>query len=361
MSKKMLFILVTIGLLLVGVGIAFCNTIMLSDEEIEPRKVYSLTGKWEVSLDSKFSKVYKVNVPGCIGVEILGLREYRGDFYYRKTFSIKEISKNSTYYLYFGAVNYYSEVWFNGQFIGSHEGGYTPFSFEITDKLQKNNNKLIVKVLLPSDNDLSYPFSEVPHGKQTWYGTAGGILGNVSIIKISKDYIKNLYITPDIDNSKINVKGESKLVSKNRDMLLRVYSPNGEKLSESRFSATEKVNVDIPITKLVFWSIDNPSLYKLETLIIEGNKILDRFIKYYGMRKIEVKNGEILLNNKPIYIIGALDQDFYPNTHYIPPSENFVRSELILANQMGLNCLRYHIKVPHSWYLKWTDRLGILV
>lgn len=360
MSKRMFFILVTIVFLLVGVGIAFCSTIMLSDDEIEPRAVYSLSGKWEVSLNNKFSKVYKVNVPGCIGIEIPELREYRGNFYYRKIFNMKEISKNSTYYLYFGAINYYSEVWVNGQFVGSHEGGYTPFSFEITDKL-KNNNELIIRVLLPSNDDPSYSFLEVLHGKQTWYGTAGGILGNVSIIKISKDYIKNLYITPDINNSKINVKGESKLVSRSRDILLRVYSPNGERLREFRFSATEKINVDVPIPKLVLWDVDSPALYKLEVLIIEGNKILDRFIKYFGMRKIEVKNGEILLNNKPIYIIGALDQDFYPNTHYIPPSENFVRSELILANQMGLNCLRYHIKVPHSWYLKWTDRLGILI
>ncbi|MCX7796490.1 MAG: hypothetical protein N2380_08220 [bacterium] len=360
MYKKIFTVVITCFLLLLGISIAFGANIMLSDDEVEPREVYSLLGKWDLSLDKKFSKIYKVNVPGCIGIEVPQLRDYRGDFYYRKRFNLKEVSEDSVYYLYFGSVNYYSEIWLNGQFIGFHEGGYTPFSFEITDKV-KSSNELIVRVLLPTDNDSNYPFGEIPHGKQTWYGTAGGILGNVSLVKLSKDHIKNLYITPDIDNSKINVKGEIKLSNKSRIILFRIYDPTGERLGEFKFSASEKINSYVPISKLILWDIERPSLYKLEALIIEKDKVLDKFIKYFGMRKIEVKDGEILLNNKPIYIMGALDQDFYPDTHYIPPNEEFVKNELMLAKQMGLNCLRYHIKVPHPWYLKWADRLGILV
>ncbi|MGC8718240.1 MAG: glycoside hydrolase family 2 protein, partial [bacterium] len=357
MHKILFLILLPITLVLLYGEFTLASTIMPSDEINKPRETHFLIGKWDLSLDNKFSRIYKVNVPGCIGIEVPELRDYRGEFYYRKKFDIKEISTNSVYYLYFGSINYYSEIWLNGQLIGSHEGGYTPFSFEITNKL-KNNNELIVKVLLPSDNDPNYPFSEIPHGKQTWYGTAGGILGDVYIIKLSKDYIKNIYITPDIDNSQIKVKGEATVVNKDRSILFRIYDPNGQEIGEYKYPLTEKFNKEISILNPTLWDIDNPKLYKLEVSILYKDKLIDKFTKYFGMRKIEVKDREILLNDRPIFIMGTLDQDFYPDTHYIPPSEEFVKNELILAKQMGLNCLRYHIKVPHPWYLKWADRLG---
>ncbi|MGC8890554.1 MAG: glycoside hydrolase family 2 protein, partial [bacterium] len=360
MHKILFLILLPITLVLLYGEFTLASTIMPSDEINKPRETHFLIGKWDLSLDNKFSRIYKVNVPGCIGIEVPELRDYRGEFYYRKKFDIKEISTNSVYYLYFGSINYYSEIWLNGQLIGSHEGGYTPFSFEITNKL-KNNNELIVKVLLPSDNDPNYPFSEIPHGKQTWYGTAGGILGDVYIIKLSKDYIKNIYITPDIDNSQIKVKGEATVVNKDRSILFRIYDPNGQEIGEYKYPLTEKFNKEISILNPTLWDIDNPKLYKLEVSILYKDKLIDKFTKYFGMRKIEVKDREILLNDRPIFIMGTLDQDFYPDTHYIPPSEEFVKNELILAKQMGLNCLRYHIKVPHPWYLKWADRLGVLV
>jgi len=360
MRKDLFTLLLSIILIFLGVEFVYSSIIMLSDDEVKTREVYRLVGEWELSLNNIFSKVYKVNVPGCVGIEVPELRNYRGEFYYRKIFDIKKIDKDSVYYLYFGAVNYYSEVWLNGQFIGSHEGGYTPFSFEITDKLKKNNI-LIVKVLLPSDEDSDFPFPEIPHGKQTWYGTAGGILGDVNVIRLPEDHIKNIYITPDIDNSKINVKGKLSVTNKDRTLLFRIYNPDGQKIKEVKGSLSEEVNQSIFIEKPILWDVNNPKLYKLEISLLEKDKLVDTFFKYFGIRKIEIKNGEILLNNKPIYIIGALDQDFYPDTHYIPPNEEFVKNQLILAKQMGLNCLRYHIKVPHPWYLKWADRLGVLV
>jgi beta-galactosidase/beta-glucuronidase len=333
MRKSLFLSILFVALTLLGVKVASPSNIMLSDEVSTPREIYTLVGKWDLSLENKFSRVYKVNVPGCIGIEVPELRDYRGEFFYKKNFNMKELSKDSVYYLYFGNVNYYSQIWLNGQLIGSNEGGYTPFSFDITDKL-KNDNELVVKVLLPSDSDQNYPFSEIPHGKQTWYGTAGGILGDVFIVKTSKDHIKNIYITPDIDNSRINVKGEATVVNKDRFILFRIYDPNRQEIGEYKFPLTEKFNKEISIQNLVLWDIDNPKLYKLEAYILNKDKVIDKIVKYFGMRKIEIKNGEILLNDKPIFMMGALDQDFYPDTHYIPPSEDFVKNELILAKQM---------------------------
>ena len=358
--KRLIFSILFASLILL-VRTAFSSTIMPSDELSKPREVYTLTGKWNLSLDNKFTHIYKVDVPGCVGVEVPELRDYRGDFFYKKNFNIKELSKDSIYYLYFGSINYYSQVWLNGQLIGSHEGGYTPFSFDITDKL-KANNELIIRVLLPDNNDPNYSFLEIPHGKQSWYGTAGGILGDVYIIKLSKDYIKNVYITPDIDKSQIKIEGEASAINKDRSILFGIYDPNRQEIGKYKYSITEKFNKEISIPNPILWDINNPKLYKLEISILDGkNKTIDKITKYFGMRKIEIENGEILLNNKPLYIMGALDQDFYPDTHYIPPNEEFVKNQILLAKEVGLNCLRYHIKIPHPWYLKWADRLGVLI
>jgi beta-galactosidase/beta-glucuronidase len=141
------------------------------------RKIISLNGIWELSLDRRFSplQTYPIEVPNCIGNQIPALREYRGIVWYRKEFDLEK-DRDTRYLLHFGAVNYYAEVWLNDLLIGTHEGGYTPFIFDVTSAI-KPKNRLIVKVVIPGDADPNYPFSEIPHGKQEtqWYGMAGGI------------------------------------------------------------------------------------------------------------------------------------------------------------------------------------------
>ncbi|HON72469.1 MAG TPA: hypothetical protein PK512_03990, partial [bacterium] len=171
------------------------------------RRVTTLNGIWELSLDRRFNpaQTYSIEVPSCIGNQIPALREYRGIVWYRKDFKVDKDRENR-YLLHFGAVNYYAEVWLNDELVGSHEGGYTPFTFDVTQNI-KSRNKLIVKVIIPGDADPNYPFTEIPHGKQEaqWYGMAGGIWQGITLIETGSSYIEKIHITPDLDNSKVYI------------------------------------------------------------------------------------------------------------------------------------------------------------
>ncbi|MGC8971262.1 MAG: glycoside hydrolase family 2 protein [bacterium] len=328
------------------------------------RKVIDLNGIWELSLDKRFNptQTYFIEVPNCIGNQIPALRDYRGVVWYRKEFEIDK-DKDSRYLLYFGAVNYYAEVWLNDTLVGNHEGGYTPFIFDVSSVI-KPKSRLLVKVIIPGEADPNYPFSEIPHGKQEtqWYGMAGGIWQEVKLIQTGLNYVKSIKITPDVDNSKVRITLTTEIDKEDTYRLyMTIIDPKGKEISGIETPLKKENLVELDIKDPILWDVDNPNLYTLKVGIRDKNKVYDELEETFGMRKVEIKDENILLNNRPVYLIGALDQDFYPFTHYNPPSEEFVRDQLILAKEMGLNCLRYHIKVPHPWYLKWTDRLGILV
>jgi len=332
------------------------------------RDIINLNGIWSLSLDKKFShnNTYSVNVPGCIGVQIPALKDYRGSVWYRKDFEIIDRPlRKSSYLLYFNAINYLAEIYLNDNFIGSHEGGYTPFCFDITKHVKKKN-ELLVKVLIPGNNDPNFPFPEIPHGKQEtqWYGMAGGIWQDVKLIITGSSYIQKIFLTPDIENNKVFIRIESNIndLEENYKLMLTLFDPAGKECGNQILELKSLIETDIIVTNPLLWDVGSPYLYSIRAVIKDKkDNIIDEITEYFGFRKIEVKDKEILLNGKPIYLIGALDQDFYPDTHYTPPSEEFVRDQLIIAKEMGLNCLRYHLKVPHPWYLKWADRLGILI
>ena len=326
----------------------------------------SLNGIWELSTDKRFrnDRSYAVSVPSCVGYEIPALRTYRGDLWYKKRFDVSGFTTSQNYLLEFSAVNYYADVYLNGKQVGSHEGGYAPFVFNVS-KLLKVNNELVVKVLVPGDSDPMYPFDEIPHGKQEdfWYGLAGGIWQEVTLIRTGIPYIAKLRIHSDSKESKtyfkIGIEGQEKNLSTH--VLLKLHDPHGKSLvnEETRYSAKSKQ--ELFVEKPILWDTLHPNLYSLEVGILSGDTLIDSVTETFGFRTIEVKDGELFLNGKRLFLVGALNQDFYPRTHYMPPSEEFVRDDLYLAKEMGLNCLRYHLKLPNRWYLKWADRLGLLI
>jgi hypothetical protein len=332
------------------------------------RDIISLNGIWALSLDKKFSpnNTYVVNVPGCLGNQIPALKDYRGSVWYKKDFEItNKPLRKSSFLIQFNAVNYLAEIWLNGDFIGSHEGGYTPFYFDVTKHIKKKN-ELLVKVLIPGNNDPNFPFPEIPHGKQEtqWYGIAGGIWQDVKLLVTGSTYIKRIFLNPDAENNKVSIRIESKLDDSKEPyrLILTIYDPMGKECGNQVLELEPLMETEISVSNPLLWDINNPYLYSIRAVIKDKkDNVLDEVTEHFGFRKIEVKDKEILLNGKPIYLMGALDQDFYSDSHYTPPSEEFVRDQLILAKEMGLNCLRYHLKVPHPWYLKWADRVGILI
>jgi len=222
-------------------------------------------------------------------------------------------------------------------------------------------------------------YNEIPHGKQNWYVQTGGIWQPVTLSIKPKTYIKAINVVAKIDgsveatvitNRTINPagligrapqpRGASAFVPGSQttlDLDVRVLDPSGKAfpltiLGGGRDYITLRGKVANPL----LWDGDHPNLYTVEAKLLD-----DRFSDRFGFRSFEARDGRFYLNGEPYYMIAALDQDFYPETIYSAPSEEYVRDMMLKAKRLGLNMLRCHIKVPDPVYLKVADEVGMLV
>jgi len=323
----------------------------------------TLNGSWQFKTDPTYvgesekwqeitpAQTMEVTVPHVWQNENDDLALYTGDSWYFKTFSAEKAKECAR--IIFEAVDYSCMVWLNGKLLTRNDGGFLPFDVDVTDYLIDGENKLVLKVTDPSDN------SEIPIGKQgTWYTRVSGIWQNVWLEYDKGVRAKTIRLTPDIDNMQLRAE-----VELNRPLpqcsLKYVVTPH---LGEGTFAegeaivCGEKLEFAISMKDAQLWDPSNPALYELKCETEDFN-----FCEIFGMRKVEQKNGRIYLNNKPLYIRGALEQGFYPETVYIPPSDEYIINEITLAKTMGFNLLRKHIKAELPRYLYWCDRLGMLL
>ena len=331
----------------------------------------SLDGEWDFITDPERTltiiSLNDVNwrsaiVPMSWQSQFEDLRDYKGVGWYRKSFYQSEIDLNKVYIIKFGAVDYVSKLYVNKQFVGENEGGYTPFEFDITEYLLGGENEIVLRVMDPLNEENpteGISFWYIPHGKQTWYVQNSGIWQSVSLLIKSKQYIKQLHITPSINGSILFSGIFNKSISNSCTLDLVIYDPNGKELIKKQLSFNLNGNEfnfseDIPDPKL--WSFENPYLYEVELRMGE-----DYINEKFGFRSIEAKDNKLYLNGEPFYLIASLDQDFYPETIYTTPSEEYIRDEMMKAKKIGLNMLRCHIKVPDPVYLKIADEIGLLV
>ncbi|MBO3797789.1 MAG: hypothetical protein JTT13_02835 [Candidatus Brockarchaeota archaeon] len=286
------------------------------------------------------------------------LTNYDGVAWYWRSFRIPRMLKGKRIILRFDAVDYEAKVWLNGVELGSHEGGYTPFEFDVTNivKLDEDND-LMVRVYDPQD------CSEIPNGKQSHYCNIGGLWQGVCLLIREKVYVHSAFIVPEVDNSRIRVRIILSHIEEAPEDGLRLtlrVSPGGEEKVVKVFKGEPVYDVEMPIRGVRLWSPDFPSLYRLE-ILLSGEDVDDTCFVDFGMRKVEVRENRILLNGEPIYLMGALDQDFYPDVIYGTPSDEMLRNQFLKAKELGLNFLRTHIKIPCPNYLEWADRLGIML
>lgn len=297
------------------------------------------------------------------------LRDYMGVAWYRTTFDAPQTNARGHALIRFGAVDYFTEVYVNGKRIGEHEGGYMPFSFDVTSALKPGVNELLVRVIDPmmdeKENRIRFPemmYNEIPHGKQNWYVQTGGIWQPVILEIKPQNYIQTVKVETKIDGRvvvQLSVVGP-KAAEESLDV--RVLDPAGKdfKLSFANGGNNELgfyfASFTGQINKPLLWNTDHPNLYTIKVKT-SSETYTDRF----GFRSFEARDGKFYLNGEPFYMIAALDQDFYPETIYTPPSEEFVRDEMLKAKRLGLNMLRCHIKVPDPVYLKVADEVGMLI
>jgi Glycosyl hydrolases family 2, sugar binding domain/Glycosyl hydrolases family 2 len=294
------------------------------------------------------------------------LRDYMGVAWYRTQLQRPAVSNGQRIFLEFGAVDYFSEVFVNGTRVGEHEGGYTPFKFDITDAMKAGANELLVRVIDPpmdeKDNRARFPelmYNEIPHGKQNWYVQTGGIWQPVTMRVCPRNCIEQVEVTTRVDGQML-----ISVTRTNRgripqavptQMILR--NPRGRVVARaSKPEVSDLVAFEGRVESPQLWSPDRPNLYTVE--VRSG---ADTATASFGFRSFEARDGKFYLNGQPFYMIAALDQDFYPDTIYTPPSLAYVRDEMIKAKRLGLNLLRCHIKVCDPTYLRAADEVGMLV
>ena len=337
------------------------------------RERISLDGTWDFRPDPSGAsgisgEARSIAVPGAWQAQFADLRWVSGRATYRRSFAVPSAWAGRAVRLCFGAVDYLCEVLVNDRPAGAHEGGYLPFWFDVTALLrcgEANEVTVVVTDVGPGDSE-SVSFDEIPHGKQSWYGPLGGIWQSVFLEATAEAFVERALIRPDLASGTVAVDVRLACPAEASDVLYsRAISPAGTQTwSEGPVElepGTTIAQLELQIRDLEAWSPRTPAIYGLDIALGRNGELLDQWSDHFGFRSIETRDGALLLNGEPLYLLGALDQDYYLETICTPPSTHLLRQQVVFAKELGLNCLRCHIKVPDPRYLRATDELGMLV
>ena len=281
---------------------------------------------------------------------------------YQTVFDIPKSFGKERVLLHFGAVDQIAEVYVNGVLVGRHEGGYLPFTFDITEYISKDSskhNKLVVKVT----DTLNRKY---PYGKQCkkrggmWYTPVSGIWQSVWLENVPTVYVEQVVLKPDLEGVTVEVKGVASAFS------AVVYLENGETIerhfesSVGRINLTEHVDKSGHFYQPKLWTVDNPHLYNMK--IRSGE---DEVETYFALRTIDIQKvdgvNRVCLNNKPIFLHGVLDQGYYSDGIFLPAEPEEFERDILRMKALGFNMLRKHIKIePESFYY-YCDKHGMLV
>jgi len=332
----------------------------------------NLNGLWNYKIDAK----EKENVPGVFDGKILvpfavesalsGVAKRVGKdsiLWYNTTVNIPGSFKNKNVLLHFGAVDWQCDVYVNGKKVGVHQGGYDPFSFDITSHLKKTGDQSVsIKVWDPTDDGPQPRGKQVNKPQSIWYTPVTGIWQTVWLEAVPKTYILSTKQTPDIDRQNLSIKTEVQNKLPGDKIIVTVWD-GAQKIAEQQ---TESADALIPIKNPRLWSPQNPFLYNLKIALLRGGKIIDEVQSYFAMRKISVKADEtgilrMLLNNENVFQYGPLDQGWWPDGLYTAPTDEALKFDIEKTKEMGFNMIRKHVKVePARWY-NYCDKLGMLV
>ncbi len=365
----------------------------------------NLNGPWDYAItpttaSSPANYEGKILVPYPLESTLSGVaRGLKPDerLWYRRDFSIPAGWKDQRVLLHFGAVDWESRVYVNGALVGTHRGGFDPFSFDITPYLKTGAQELVVAVTDPTSED------DQPRGKQRleqsgiWYTPASGIWQTVWLEPVPAQMsIASVKCTPDLDASQLNVIVHgSTIATGDTHYAVRTRVLNDGKVVAENISRLRR-HAAIAIPGAIAWTPDNPHLYDLKVELFsikdpvppraKGQPALGLFGKneaahyaklpadavlvdtvasYAGMRKISLGDGPhgpvLMLNNKPLFQYGPLDQGYWPDGLLTPPTEAAMRYDLDFLKKAGFNMLRKHIKVEPALYYAHCDRIGLLV
>jgi beta-galactosidase/beta-glucuronidase len=331
----------------------------------------NLNGLWDYAIRPKAEAMPnsyegKILVPFAVESALSGVGKTVGKdsiLWYKTAFTIPSSMKGKNILLHFGAVDWQTEVYVNGKKVGTHEGGFDPFSFDISSAVQKGNQQLEVRVWDPTDDGPQPRGKQVKNPEGIWYTPVTGIWQTVWLEAVPKTYIASTKQTPDIDKQTLSFTANVENLQ-NGDMI-RVSAWDGaNKVAEQTANTNTPTTLTVSNPKL--WSPDNPFLYDLTVSVVRKGKVVDEVKSYFAMRKTSIApdaNGiqRMMLNNKFVFQYGPLDQGWWPDGLYTAPTDEALKFDIEKTKDMGFNMIRKHIKVePARWY-NYCDKLGILV
>jgi len=345
--------------------------------QFERAKWKSLNGLWDLALREnalasppRFDR--KILVPFSIEAPLSGIGERARHVAYRRSFELPADWKDQRVLLHFDAVDWQTSVTVNGKLLKTldgeeiHQGGYDRFSYDITDALTTSGqNEIQLTVFDPTEK------GDQPRGKQVtkshgiWYTPTTGIWQSVWLEPVStKGSLRRVIFTPNAAEATINIKTQTLQPADGAQVEITIpVGPKDTDVAKITMGPDEEVDFKIPNPHL--WSPEDPFLYHCTAALKVGDAIVDEVKTYFGLRDVAIqKIGDfqrITLNGKEIFQVGPLDQGFWPDGNYTPPTEAAMIWDVDYAREVGFNMIRKHIKVePDRWYY-YCDKVGMLV
>lgn len=282
--------------------------------------------------------------------------------WYRREVTIPSGWKGRRVLLKFGAVDYRATVWVNGQKVGDHEGGGTPFGFDVTDLLRDGANAVVVRADDPPTDRF------IPRGKQYWkvksesifYTRTTGIWQTVWLEAVGDTYLTHVRTTPAMDGA---VRFDARLARPSDGLTLRaVVQFAGAEVARGEARADGgRASLGLVVADPRAWNVGQGNLYDVSLELVRGTQVIDRVKTYYGYREITVDAKGLQLNGRRLYLRMVLDQGYWPESLLTPPSDDAIQYDIKTSQAMGFNGARKHQKVEDPRFLYWADKLGYLV
>jgi len=336
----------------------------------------SLNGEWQYAIQPALepqpeSWQGQILVPFPVESALSGVQrrvQPEQVLWYRRSFEVPQEWNGRALLLHFGAVDWQATVSVDGRPVGSHRGGYDPFTLELGDGLADGQpHELVVAVWDPTDAGPQPRGKQVadPHG--IWYTPTTGIWQSVWLEAVPETHIAGLRLRGSYLDASLEVEAELAHPAPGVSLGVLARLDGEQVLSASTTPSADgalRLRVEVPDPQA--WSPDSPTLYDLELWLLRDGQVFDQVSSYFGLRDIDVAPDDagvprIRLNGEPLFQYGPLDQGFWPDGLYTAPSDEALRYDLEMTKRLGFNMVRKHVKVePDRWY-HWCDRLGLLV
>jgi hypothetical protein len=332
----------------------------------------NLNGLWDYAIAAKEAARPakwdgKILVPFCIESSLSGVGkrvDEKQALWYRRTLKTQAPKGIGNWLLHFGAVDWHCKVWIDGKLVGEHKGGFDPFSFDVSRDLKPDGeHEIVLWVWDPTDKG-SQPVGKQlsnPHG--IWYTPVSGIWQTVWLEPVPETRVSRAEFEIDFAGkkaiAKVPVEGR-----RTGDKIVAKVSRGGNLEASVAVDAGEDLPIDLP--KAIAWTPEAPTLYDVTLEIQRGSTVIDLVKTYFAFRKVSYGKDDLgrlklLLNDKPLFQFGPLDQGWWPDGLLTPPSEEAMLYDVQVLKKLGMNMIRKHIKIEPARYYYDCDRLGMLV